>query len=171
MSSDVGYLVMWNVAKTADSTPRDDAIRLLARRDYSLQELTDRLTARGHGVDAVAEALQQLAEEGLQSDARFAECFLRDRLLRGHGPRKMLAELGQRGVDRELARQSLAELERDQAIDWAERAMDVLQRRFGSVAPKQISPRERARHERFLAGRGFDFEQVCRAVQEWQRQE
>lgn len=146
-------------------------MRLLARREYSVKELTDRLSARGHEAGEVAAALQQLADKGLQSDERFAACLLRDRLLRGQGPRKMLAELDQRGVDRQLASQSLAELESDQGIDWVQQALSVLQRRFGSVAPEAMSPRERARHQRFLASRGFDFEQVRRAVQAWQKPE
>ncbi|ALM51414.1 regulatory protein RecX [Halomonas huangheensis] len=155
---------MWDVAKAADSTPRGDAIRLLARREYSRHELTERLRARGHDGDAVADALQQLADEGLQSDERFAECLLRDRILRGQGPIKMLAELGRRGVDRQLARQSLVELERQQGVDWSERASEVLRRRFGEDMTQGLSPRERARRERFLAGRGFDFEQVRNAL-------
>lgn len=156
---------MWDAANGSDSTPRDDAIRLLARREYSRYELTERLRAKDHDGDAVADALLQLADEGLQSDERFVECFLRDRLLRGQGPIKMLAELGLRGVDRQLARRGLAELERQQGIDWGVQASEVLRRRFGEGATQEeLSRRERARRERFLAGRGFDFEQVRKAL-------
>ena len=141
----------------SDATPRDDAIRLLARREYSRAELEARLTAKGHDSAAVAESLDALADEGLQSDARFAESFLRSRILRGQGPLKIRVELSRRGIERELVRSAMAE----QEADWFALACETLARRFSGPGD---SPRERARRERFLAGRGFDFEQVRHAL-------
>ncbi|WP_299314672.1 regulatory protein RecX [uncultured Halomonas sp.] len=141
----------------SDATPRDDAIRLLARREYSRAELEARLTAKGHDSAAVAESLDALADEGLQSDARFAESFLRSRILRGQGPLKIRVELSRRGIERELVRSAMAE----QEADWFALACETLCRRFSGPGD---TPRERARRERFLAGRGFDFEQVRHAL-------
>ncbi|MGQ4878463.1 regulatory protein RecX [Billgrantia sp. LNSP4103-1] len=144
------------------SSPRDDAIRLLARREYSRAELVQRLGARGHSAETIAACLDELGAEGLQSDARFAESFLRSRVLRGQGPLKVRAELERRGVERALIAAVLAEAEREGGIDWFELAADALARRFSH---SHDSPRERARRERFLASRGFDFEQVRHALE------
>ncbi|SDM07911.1 regulatory protein [Franzmannia pantelleriensis] len=145
-----------------DSTPRDDAIRLLARREYSRRELTTRLAAKGHDSETLEACLDLLVEQGLQCDARFAESFVRSRIARGQGPLKIHAELGQRGIDRDGIERAFDECQRDSGVDWLALAAEVLAKRF--TGPGE-TPRERARRERFLASRGFDFEQVRHAMQ------
>ena len=49
----------------SDATPRDDALRLLARREYSRAELEERLAAKGHEAAAIAECLDALADAGI----------------------------------------------------------------------------------------------------------
>lgn len=145
-----------------ESSPRDDAIRLLARREHSRRELAERLAAKGHAPETIAECLDDLAEQGLQSDDRFAESFLRSRILRGQGPLKIRVELERRGLDGEAIRHAFAESEQAGEGDWFALAGEALARRF--TGPGE-SPRERARRERFLASRGFDFDQVRHALE------
>lgn len=142
-------------------TARDDAIRLLARREYSRSELCQRLSARGHDDADIETCLESLAEQNLQSDSRFAESFVRSRVLRGQGPRRIRADLGQRGIDKALTAEALLAAEAQDDVDWFTLAAEVLARRFSG--PGEI-PRERARRERFLAGRGFDFDQLRYAM-------
>lgn len=138
-------------------SPRDVAIRLLARREYSRHELESRLAAKGHAAEDVAACLDALAEQGLQSDARFAEHFVRSRIQRGQGPRKVRAELDQRGVGRE----TVGEVLEDAEVDWYRLAAETLARRFRGPGD---APKERAKRERFLAGRGFEFDQLKHAL-------
>ncbi|WP_136255606.1 regulatory protein RecX [Onishia niordana] len=138
-------------------SPRDDAIRLLARREHSRHELESRLATKGHDVTEVATCLDDLAEQGLQSDVRFAEHFVRSRVQRGQGPRKVRAELDQRGAARETVDEALTEAE----VDWCRLAAETLARRFSGPGE---TPKERAKRERFLAGRGFDFDQLKYAL-------
>ncbi|MGM0784906.1 MAG: regulatory protein RecX [Pseudomonadota bacterium] len=145
-----------------DTSPREDAIRLLARREYARAELASRLTAKGHVAQAVTECLDALAEEGLQSDARFAESFARSRVLRGQGPLKIRVELERRGIDRECLRATLEALEESGELDGLALACTALAKRFAGPGD---TPRERARRERFLAGRGFDAEQARHALE------
>lgn len=140
-----------------DSTLRDDALRLLARREHSRVELARRLAAKGHAQARIDECIDELAAQGLQSDARFAESFLRSRLFRGQGPVKIRLEMERRGLDPEEVRDAFAAGE----VDWQTLACETLSRRFSGPGG---SPRERARRERFLAGRGFDFDQVRHAL-------
>lgn len=143
------------------SSPRDDAIRLLARREYARAELERRLTVKGHARDEIELCLDALAAEGLQSDARFAEVFVRSRIVRGQGPIRIRAELSERGIGAEQARQAFTEIASREAVDWFALACEVLAKRFSGPGE---GPRERARRERFLAGRGFDFDQVRHAL-------
>ncbi len=139
------------------ASSRDDAIALLARREYSRLELERRLAGKGHDDETIAECLDGLAQEGLQSDARFAEVFVRSYIARGQGPLKIRAKLGERGIEGALVRSALEEAD----VDWSFLACDVLARRFDDAGE---TPRERARRERFLAGRGFDFDQTRHAL-------
>ncbi len=143
------------------STPREAAIILLARREYSRAELRLRLTRKGYAADEIETCLDTLAEQGLQSDARFAESFVRSRVMRGQGPIRIRGELFQRGIDKSLARDAIEAVVEQERIDWFALAEQTLSRRFST--PGAI-PKERARRERFLASRGFDFEQIRHAL-------
>lgn len=145
-----------------DASPRDDAIRLLSRREYSRQELVERLAVKGHEPVAIHDCLDDLAERGLQSDARFAESFVRSCIQRGQGPMKIRIELERRGIDREQVSAIFADCDPSGEPDWCSLACEALARRYSSPGG---TPRERARRERFLAGRGFDFEQVRYAME------
>ncbi|HIX62600.1 MAG TPA: recombination regulator RecX [Candidatus Halomonas stercoripullorum] len=145
------------------ATPRDDAIRLLARREYSRAELMQRLTLRAHAPDVVTACLDELAESGLQSDQRFTESFLRSRVMRGQGPLKIRGELERRGIERDLIAATLSAAEQSGEVDWYALAATTLARRFNDTGS---SPRERARRERFLASRGFSFDQVRHALEQ-----
>lgn len=134
------------------------AMDLLARREHARSELRDKLLARDFPADEVAAALDALAAEGLQSDARFVEAFVRSRLGRGQGPLRILAELRQRAVAPELVDGELAAA----GIDWTAQAREARERRFGPGRPADWT--ERARQARFLAQRGFSSEQVRGAL-------
>jgi regulatory protein len=134
---------------------RDAAVRLLARREHSARELTRKLCDRGWPEDRVEAALAALAAEGLQSDARFAESFARQRAERGYGPRKIDAELRQRGVERDLIAVALEQVD----VDFFESAADFYRRRYGEP-DATLSYRERARRAQALTRRGFEPEHV-----------
>ena len=51
--------------------------------------------------------MQRLADEGLQSDVRFAEAFVRSRILRGHGLTRIRQDIRQKGIADELVGQTL----------------------------------------------------------------
>ncbi len=127
---------------------------LLARREYATAELRHKLLGRGHGPDAVEEALHTLTEEGLLSDGRFAESFVRSRVAKGYGPVRIGYELQQRAIDDALV---LECLDRYQS-EWSSRVAAVRRKRFGTLLPKDA--RERARQSRFLQYRGFTPDQI-----------
>ena len=145
----------------ADASPRDVAIQLLARREYSRVELARKLQQKSFDGDDIEACLDALAEQSLQSDARFAESFVRSRIARGQGVIRIKGELRQRGIDQETLTAALEAVEEREAIDWFELAKETLARRYDSPGD---TPKERAKRERFLATRGFDFEQIRYAL-------
>ncbi|MGH8530131.1 MAG: regulatory protein RecX [Nevskiales bacterium] len=139
---------------------RERALGLLARREHSLQELTRKLLERGLPEELVGETVAQLAAEGLLSNARYADVLTRTRRQRGHGPRRIQAELRQRG----LGADEITPAMEAEATDWVTQARAAREKRFGPLLPS--SHKERIRQTRFLAGRGFTTEQIRQALGE-----
>ncbi len=137
---------------------RKKAMDYLARREYGLGELKRKLANAGFQRDAVERAADQLAAEGLQDDARFAEGFVQARANRGKGPVTIQSELAQRGLDAGLVNTALAE----SGVDWFALAREVRLKKFGEAVP--VTWKEKARQMRFLQYRGFDPEQIRAAV-------
>ena len=75
------------------------AIDLLSRREHSQLELRKKLVAKGFADDEVDELLLRLHEENLQSDERYAESYVRQRVDKGYGPIRIRQELRQKGCE------------------------------------------------------------------------
>ena len=58
-------------------------LRLLARREHSQKELLDKLAQRGFLREEVEPVIATLAEQNWQNDARYAECYVRQRIASG----------------------------------------------------------------------------------------
>lgn len=125
------------------------AVRVLAARDHSRDELRAKLRRRFDDAATIETVLDGLQGQGLISDSRFAEGYVRQRVAKGYGPLRIRAELAERGIDGAEAGLALEGAE----VDWSERLQRVAQGRFGD-APAADS-RELGRRGRFLAQRGF----------------
>ena len=134
--------------KLADAA-KEQAIRLLARRDHSRLELQRKLAQRGYPADIVEATVAHLANQGLQSDQRFAESFVRSALNRGHGERKIRAGLRPHGID-DRSITALQDMDDEQ---WLRLATKAAHKRFGESPPKNDA--ELAKRGRFLVNRGF----------------
>ena len=111
-----------------------------------------------HNEEAVDMALEKVIDdlqgEGLLSDERFTEGFVRYRKNNGHGPIRIQTELRERGVSEKIQATWL-----DFADPlWFERAAQVRSKRFGDDLPGDY--KERARQARFLQYRGFTTDQI-----------
>ena len=137
---------------------RRTAMDLLARREHGRIELARKLRLRGASADLIEPALDRLAEEGLLSEARYLESFVRMRANAGYGPLRIREELAQRGISREDTELAL----RDSGFDWHEQLVAVWERKFSGVLPQD--PRERAKQGRFLSYRGYPLDMVGRLL-------
>jgi regulatory protein len=136
-------------AVTNPADVRLAAMNFLARREHSVWELRRKLKRRFTG-DCVLDAqLSRLTEQNLQSDMRFAESYVRQRISRGYGPVRLREELHERGISRTDIAQIMEELE----IDWRTHAIRVMQNKFGDLSPCDL--KEEARRARFMQHRGF----------------
>ena len=137
---------------------RKKAMDYLARREHGRGELLDKLTRFGFDADIADEAVTRLAEDGLQSDTRFAEAFVRSRINQGKGPVRIRAELRERGLGASAIDIALEEADED----WYALAVDVRLKKFGPNTPSEF--RNKAKQMRFLQSRGFEPDQIQAAV-------
>jgi regulatory protein len=138
---------------------RQRAVRLLARREHTRAELLHKLAPHGTPVE-IESVLNELASRGLQSDARFAESYLRSQATR-LGTARLRQALRSRGVDAALiARQ----MENAALPDELELTRAVWTRKF---AAPPADAREWAKQARFLQGRGFSSETIRKLLNEY----
>ncbi|MCS7272636.1 MAG: recombination regulator RecX [Fimbriimonadales bacterium] len=132
------------------------ALRWLRYRDYSSQELEQRLQRRGYTAEEIEETLAWLRAEGYLSDERLAA-----RLIERYTAEQ---PSGQRRIEQIFTQRGLAvpALEEDEET----RAVRALQQRFGEPPPT-ADPRQVARWFRFLLQRGFEAETAQSALRRW----
>lgn len=141
-----------------ETNPRDirlAAMDLLARREHSRLELYRKLRKRfPDQLQEIEVEIDRLATEGLQSDARLAEAFIRARTNRGQGPSKIRMELKGKGVAEDLMSLAFEACE----VDWFALAHEVAAKKFGDLEGTDL--RFKAKVSRFLQGRGFSYDHI-----------
>ena len=138
------------------------ALRYLARREHSRLELFRKLSQKYASGDYIQAVLDQLEEQGYQSDDRFTEMFIRTKVSAGNGPFKIKIELREKGVCESTV---LSAFDR-QPIDWLEIARQVKNKRFGADSTEdgglvvKQEPSELAKQIRYLKNKGFYQEHI-----------
>lgn len=133
---------------------RERAYRMLAYRDRTAAEMTDRLLADGYTDSTVSALVDDLTSSGLIDDARLAGPLATSLVTyRGYGRQRALRELERRGVPAEMARRTLDEAapedeEADRALERARRLMrtgDTPARLAGRLVRRGFSSRDAIR--------------------------
>ena len=135
---------------------RARALRLLARREHSRQELVRKLSAHAQDGAALESVLDALEAEGFLSERRVVEQIVHARSSR-FGARRIARELSEKGIADEAIAAAVQALRSDEA----ERARAVWRKKFARL-PR--TPAERARQARFLQGRGFGFDAIRKVL-------
>lgn len=142
------------VTSKQEPSLRARAMRLLARREHSREELRRKLAAKVQEGEDLEGVLDTLANEGWLSDTRYAEQAIRAKARR-FGPRMLAHQLRGKGVAEEAIAQAFTAAGEEGASSieriWASRFR---------AAP--ADEREKARQVRFLQARGFSLEEALR---------
>ncbi|MDG1206617.1 MAG: regulatory protein RecX [Pseudomonadales bacterium] len=141
------------------------AMDLLARREHALVELVRKLEKRFNKpwlelpnadvslTEMIQVEVERLRAQGLQSDARLTEAFIRARSNRGQGPVKIRMELRGKGVSDELIQSGFDTCE----VDWFDLVAVVALKKFGDTP---LDAKGLAKRSRFLQQRGFSFDHI-----------
>jgi regulatory protein len=139
------------------SDVRRAAMDLLARREHSHHEIVLKLTRRfGDHPEFFEQEIGKLTNEGLQSNRRLAEAYIRSRTNRGQGPVKIRMELRAKKVGDETISTAFEEC----GIDFSELAQSVAGKKFGDELGKATDMKTRARISRFMQQRGFSYDHI-----------
>ncbi len=133
---------------------RARALRLLARREHTCQELESKLSPHAGTSEALGVLVSELKTKNQLSEARFAEERAR-RLSRKYGAARIRQDLKAKGVSEDLiARFSSSENE-------MQRAKEILERKYRTPPATR---EEKAKRMRFLQSRGFSSEIIYKLL-------
>lgn len=139
-----------------------DGLKMLARRELSEHQVRQRLACKGHEPDAIDDAVTRLRHERALDDARVAEAIARtETSIRRRGKIRVQLQIQKAGIDKSIAKRAV-----DQAFDSIDD--DAL---IEAALNKRLHGRntieddkEFQRLYRYLAGQGFEAEQIMKAL-------
>lgn len=127
---------------------RARALRLLARREHTRQELENKLSPHAGSSEDLQGLIAGLKQKNQLSEERYAEERAR-RLSRKYGAARIRQDLKAKGVSEELVSRFSS------SADELQKAKAILERKYRTPAATR---EERAKRMRFLQGRGFSFD-------------
>lgn len=128
---------------------KESCLRLLARREHSQKELLNKLLVKGLAKDDILAVIDELAQQGWQSDSRYAESYTRHRIQKGYGPIFIAYELRKNGIDAV----NFEDIMQKMADSWMELLEQVYTKKYGHDL--LLDRNEWAKRSRFLMQRGF----------------
>ena len=144
------------MAAPADKSLRQRALEYLGKREYSYQELGQKLKAYATEADDIPAILEDFKTRGWLSDKRFTEQLVRARQSK-FGRAKVVHELREKGISDQLIENAVVALKQDELSN----ASMVWQKKFKNPP---ASREEWAKQARFLQSRGFGFEIIKKVL-------
>jgi regulatory protein len=148
-------------ASVAEKDPADNvvelrarALRLLARREHTRQELERKLEPHAGSSEALGVLVSELKTKNQLSEARFAEERAR-KLSRKYGAARIRQDLKARGVPEELVARFTS------SADEMQKARSILERKYREPATTR---EEKGKRMRFLQSRGFSSEVIFKLL-------
>ena len=138
----------------------EEAITLLAKRDYARQELATRLGTLEPDREVVEGVIDRLDEQGYLDDRRMADNILRKELKKQHGPARLRQSLRQKGIEPTVIDEALEGLD----IDWMELATAIRRKKHGLTAP--LDEKSKAKLVRHLQYRGHSMDVIRQVVED-----
>lgn len=133
-----------------DAELKSYLLGLLARRDYSERELTQKLRQKQVAAEQAEALLLWLKGRGYQSNGRYARQLIQAKLHKGYGWFYINQLCAEQGLEKSLVQAVLDELN----VDWLSIALDAYQKKY---ADKPIVDyQDKQKRMRYLQSRGFD---------------
>ena len=135
------------------------AAAMLGRRSLSESQLRQKLLDKQVEEDAADWAVERMQEYGFVDDAAYAAMKAQALADRGYGPRRIVQELRRRGIERDLAEQAGADVQREDG-----QLLQFFTRRFAGARPDGA---ERQKAWAALYRRGFGTAEIDAAWRQY----
>lgn len=156
------------------------ACRILAIREHSQKQLSEKLRKKGFADYAINKAIDYLITENWLSEERFCSSYIRSKAAKGQGELRIEMALHQHGLSADLINRSFEE----QNIDWSSLCLEVAMKKIrtmGHIAPNQNpvnsegfeigdysdyekQMQQKLKLERFLRYRGFALDDIKKTI-------
>ena len=134
---------------------------LCSRGEHSSGEMLEKMRRWGLSEEAQARIMERLLRDRYVDDERFAHAFVNDKVKYNKwGRRKIEQALWQKGVDEEIRRRVLDEVEEE---DFLTELRDLLKAKSHSINAKNDYERN-MKLMRFALGRGYSYDQIRRCI-------
>jgi regulatory protein len=130
-------------------------MNLLSRREHSEKEIYMKLIKFVESKTRLNDEIEKLKNEGLLSDARFSEAYMRSRFNSGFGPVRIKYELSKKGVNKIFIDRALIETD----LDWDKKMIEEYEKKYDSNKTKD---QNFLKISKFLLYRGFDLEKISK---------
>jgi len=144
-----------------DKTAYANALRLLAMREHSEQQLWKKLEQREFDEVEISDAIETLKAENYLSDERFAESYLRSRQMKCYGPVRIRLELKERGVAANII-DNIFNQQDETESSWYDIMQQAYYRKYGDSQPEDYQ--DKAKRCRYLQNRGFSSSDIMQLV-------
>ncbi len=133
------------------------ALNILNRKDYTVFEMVNKLTAKGFNKDIIDNAIAYLKSNNFLNDERYAENFIYFKLKNGYGRKRIEYDLSKKGIEKNIIEQYTNN------IDETHYARLIFETKI-----KQLKKDKnvKAKMYNFLARRGFDYDIINRIINE-----
>ena len=129
----------------------------LSRREHSEKEIYLKFINLVDSKNNLLEEIIKLKEEGLISNQRYAEAYIRSRFHSGFGPVRIKYELGKKGVIETMIIKAFQETD----LDWDDKLKSEFKKKYESNEVKNLNINKISK---FLLYRGFDLEKISKFI-------
>lgn len=141
---------------------RSYAFRLLKIRPRSEKELRFRLSQRKFDQKNIDLLVSSFKEVGYINDSEFASAWVRERIKKPLGFKRLEFELKQKGIDKEIIQSTLRQA-REQYSEY-EVVSELVKRRFARIIAKELDYKAKKKIQGFLLRRGFSNDAIMDVI-------
>ena len=132
-------------------------MNVLSRREHSEKEIYLKFINLVDSKNNLLEEIVKLKEEGLISNQRYAEAYIRSRFHSGFGPVRIKYELGKKGVIETMIIKAFQETD----LDWDDKLKSEFKKKYESNEVKNLNINKISK---FFLYRGFDLEKISKLI-------
>jgi len=135
------------------------ACRLLSMRDYSQHRIKQKMLSKGYLPSEITQAVDYLNESDYLNELRFCESFIRSRVQKGQGEKRIKLELKAQGLNETCFGDFF------NSINWQEVCNKSCLKKLKTLDVTEIH-KSRLKLQRFLSYRGFTREQISLSIKQ-----